>query len=51
MGVEDDDELDVEEYKTIQMGQGNKTSRIVAWTFLTQEEEKEWVKERWTKKK
>ena len=45
------EELDVEEYKTIQMGQGNKTSRIVAWTFLTQEEEKEWVKERWTKKK
>lgn len=45
------DELDVEEYKTIPMGQGNKTSRIVTWTFLNHEEEKNWVKERWTKVK
>lgn len=44
------DELDVEEYKTIQMGQGNKTSRIVTWTFLSREEEKHWVKERWLAK-
>ncbi|NEW83366.1 MAG: 23S rRNA (adenine(1618)-N(6))-methyltransferase RlmF, partial [Mariniphaga sp.] len=34
------------EVKTIQMGQGNKISRIVAWTFLTQEQQKEWMK-RW----
>ncbi|MCK5171520.1 MAG: 23S rRNA (adenine(1618)-N(6))-methyltransferase RlmF [Bacteroidales bacterium] len=32
---------------TIPMGQGNKTSRIVAWTFLSKEEQKEWVKTRW----
>ncbi len=44
------DELNVEEYKTIQMGQGNKSSRIVTWTFLSHEEEAHWVKERWTKK-
>ncbi|HUH46306.1 MAG TPA: RlmF-related methyltransferase, partial [Arenibacter sp.] len=37
----------VQEYKTIPMGQGNKISRIVAWTFLDLEEEKAWVKERW----
>ena len=35
------------EVKTIPMGQGNKTSRIVAWTFLTKEQQKEWVKKRW----
>lgn len=44
------DELNVEEYKTIPMGQGNKSSRIVTWTFLTHEEEAQWVKERWVKK-
>ena len=41
------DEIMAEEYKTIPMGQGNKTSRIVAWTFLSVEEEKKWVKDRW----
>ncbi len=41
------DEIMAEEYKTIPMGQGNKTSRIVAWTFLSVEEEKNWVKDRW----
>jgi len=25
------------------MSQGNKTSRIVAWTFLTKEQQKKWV--------
>lgn len=37
------------EIKTIPMGQGNKTSRIVAWTFLTPEEQKKWKNERWQK--
>lgn len=41
----------VQEYKTIPMGQGNKISRIVAWTFLDLDEEKAWVKERWGPKK
>jgi 23S rRNA (adenine1618-N6)-methyltransferase len=35
------------EVKTIAMGQGNKTSRIVAWTFLTTEEQKIWRELRW----
>jgi 23S rRNA (adenine1618-N6)-methyltransferase len=35
------------EVKTIPMGQGNKTSRIVAWTFLTPEQQKEWRDNKW----
>ncbi len=35
------------EVKTINMGQGNKTSRIVAWTFLTAKERKDWIEKRW----
>jgi len=34
----------------IPMGQGNKTSRIVAWTFLTKEEQQEWKNTRWNVK-
>jgi 23S rRNA (adenine1618-N6)-methyltransferase len=30
--------------KTLPMGQGNKTSRVVAWTFLTNEQQTEWAK-------
>ena len=44
------DEIMAEEYKTIPMGQGNKTSRIVAWTFLSVKEEKKWVQDRWNRK-
>lgn len=33
--------------KTIAMGQGNKTSRIVGWTFLSTEEQKIWKNSRW----
>ena len=35
--------------KTIAMGTGNKSTRIVAWTFLTKEEQKEWRDSRWKK--
>ena len=35
------------EVKTIPMGQGNKTSRIVSWTFLTKEQREEWTTTRW----
>ena len=35
------------EVKTIPMGQGNKTSRIVAWTFLNPKEQKKWKDSRW----
>ena len=35
------------EIKTIEMGQGNKISRIVAWTFLTNQQRGYWVRSRW----
>jgi 23S rRNA (adenine1618-N6)-methyltransferase len=35
--------------KTIPMGTGNKTSRIVAWTFLSKFEQKQWREKRWRK--
>jgi len=37
------------EVKTIPMGQGNKTSRIIAWTFLSREQQQKWVNTRWNK--
>ena len=36
-----------EDVKTIPMGQGNKSSRVVAWTFLTKAEQEAWRNERW----
>ena len=35
------------EVKTITMSKGNKTSRLVAWTYLTVEEQKAWMSIRW----
>ncbi|MDD2633986.1 MAG: 23S rRNA (adenine(1618)-N(6))-methyltransferase RlmF [Bacteroidales bacterium] len=35
------------EIKLIPMGQGNKISRILAWTFQTKEEQEEWAKTSW----
>jgi len=35
------------EVKTIPMGQGTKTSRIIAWTFFTPEQQKNWIMMRW----
>jgi len=35
------------EVKTIPMSQGNKLSRIVAWTYLTEEQQQNWVGVRW----
>ena len=35
--------------KTIPMGTGNKSTRIVAWTFLSQQEQKEWRHFQWKK--
>jgi 23S rRNA (adenine1618-N6)-methyltransferase len=35
------------EVKTIPMSQGNKSSRILAWTFLNLEERTKWVDLRW----
>jgi 23S rRNA (adenine1618-N6)-methyltransferase len=36
-------------WKSIPMGQGNKKSRMVAWTFLSKEDQKKWMNARWTK--
>lgn len=41
------EELEAVEVSTIPMGQGNKSSRMVAWTFQTREEQKAWVASRW----
>jgi 23S rRNA (adenine1618-N6)-methyltransferase len=41
--------LGATEIKVIPMGQGTKSSRIVVWTFLTVETQKDWVKNRWRK--
>ena len=42
--------VDAVDVKTIAMGQGNKTSRIVAWTFLTPEQQNEWKNTKWKEK-
>jgi 23S rRNA (adenine1618-N6)-methyltransferase len=39
--------VEAAEIKTIPMGQGNKISRIVAWTFLTKREQEKWTGLRW----
>lgn len=39
--------IEANQIKNIPMGTGNKTSRIVAWTFLSREEQKEWRDIRW----
>ena len=33
--------------KTISIGTGNKSTRVVAWSFLTNAERKDWREERW----
>ncbi len=38
---------DALQIKTIPMGTGNKSTRIVAWSFLSQEQQKVWREERW----
>lgn len=36
------------EVKTIEMKQGNKISRFVAWTFLTSAQQKQWKEKHWS---
>lgn len=35
------------EQKVIEMAQGNKKSRLIAWTFLTKSQQEVWSKKRW----
>ena len=39
--------FEAKQIKTFPMGTGNKSSRIVAWTFLSEEEQKEWRATKW----
>ncbi|MDA3837878.1 MAG: 23S rRNA (adenine(1618)-N(6))-methyltransferase RlmF [Candidatus Delongbacteria bacterium] len=41
------EKIEANQIKTIPMGTGNKSSRIVAWTFHSKEEQKEWRETRW----
>ena len=43
--------IEVSQVKMIPMGTGNKSSRIVAWTFLSKEEQKDWRETRWKQQK
>lgn len=36
------------EVRTVEMAQGQKQSRFVAWTFLTPEQQQAWRQERWS---
>jgi 23S rRNA (adenine1618-N6)-methyltransferase len=40
--------VEVSDVKTIPMAQGNKVSRIVAWTYLSQDQQRKWFEERWS---
>ena len=35
--------------RTVEMAQGNKQSRFVAWTFMDAEQRRHWAQTRWTK--
>ena len=41
------EKFEAKQIRKIPMGTGNKSSRIVAWTFLSREEQKEWRETRW----
>ncbi len=40
--------MEATEVRTIPMGTGNKSSRLVAWTFLTPAKQAAWAKMRWS---
>ena len=40
-------EAGVQDLKMVQMSQGQKVSRFIAWTFLNKPQQKEWRKQRW----
>ena len=40
--------VEATDVKTIEMGQGNKVSRIVCWTFLSSSQQNQWTAERWS---
>lgn len=44
-------DLEVTQLKTIPLGTGNKSSRIIAWSFLSKEEQLKWRNSRWKEAK
>ncbi|OWK74308.1 23S rRNA (adenine(1618)-N(6))-methyltransferase [Flavobacteriaceae bacterium JJC] len=42
-------EMEITMVKTIPLGTGNKTSRVIAWSYLTKKEQLEWREKRWKK--
>ena len=40
------EKVNATDVKTIEMGQGHKVSRFIAWTFLTQDEQADWINKR-----
>ena len=41
------EKLEAVEIKVVPMSQGNKTSRLIAWTFLSRERQNNWITTRW----
>ena len=41
--------LNAADVRTVEMTQGNKQSRFVAWTFMTTEQRQQWLQTCWTK--
>lgn len=39
--------VDATNVRTVEMGQGQKISRFIAWTFLTPQEQNKWIADRW----
>lgn len=42
-------EMEITMVKTIPLGTGNKTSRVIAWSYLSKKEQLEWREKRWKK--
>ena len=40
-------QLKATEIKVVEMAQGQKISRFIAWTFLTPTQQKDWMDKRW----
>jgi len=43
-------EMEIVQIKTIPMGTGNKSTRIIAWSYLPKAKQQEWREQRWISK-
>ena len=39
--------VEAKEVGTLPMGQGNKISRVVIWTFMSKNKQQDWMRKRW----